>query len=208
MSGNIKGRRNWTLSMTFALLVAAAAAVIGFMNSDRSAATDRYYLNSSAGNILFDHGKHGETADSCATCHHTLYGAQAGSCEECHDEMDAADFEHAELKEFHERDCATCHEQTIDDDQADSCRNCHPALQDSETGVVGCSECHGEGYEPDLLDHDEYLEIDDHSCSGCHTPGAVAEVYHSSCTDCHLEEAADRFTLGDGGVNCSGCHLR
>ena len=209
MSGNVKGRRNWTLSITAALLVGAAAAFIGVMTGDRSIATDRYYLTSSAGNILFDHGRHGETADSCVTCHHTLYSSsQAISCEECHDEMDPADFEHAELKEFHERDCATCHEQTAEDDQAASCRTCHPAFQESETRVVGCSECHDEGYEPELLAHDEYLEIDDHSCLGCHTPSAVAEAYHTSCTDCHLEEAPDRFGLADGTVNCSGCHLR
>lgn len=209
MSGSINGRRTWTLSITVALLVAAAAAVIGLMTGDTSIATDRYYLKSSAGNVLFDHGTHGETADSCATCHHTLYdAAQAISCEECHDDVEPEDFEHAELKEFHARECSTCHEQTVDDDQAASCRSCHSAIQESDVRTLSCSECHDDDYEPGMISHDEYQEIEDHSCLGCHTPGAVAEAYHTSCTDCHLEYAEERFALNNGGVNCSGCHLR
>ncbi len=208
MSGNFQDRRNWTLSMTVALLVAAGLVVIGSLMGEKSVATDRYYLESSAGNVLFDHGTHGDIVDSCATCHHTLYGAaQAISCEECHDDYEPEDFEHAELKEIHSRECGTCHEQAVDDDQAASCRDCHAAVQDSEPATIGCTECHDD-YEPEMLDHDEYLEIEEHSCLGCHAPQALAETYHASCTDCHLEEATDRFSHDDGSVNCSGCHLR
>jgi hypothetical protein len=59
-----------------------------------------------------------------------------------------------------------------------------------------------------MMDHDDYQEIEDHSCLGCHSPRALAETYHTSCTDCHLEEAPDRFAASDGSANCSGCHLR
>lgn len=209
MSGNPQGRRNWTLSMTVALIVATAAAVIGFMAGETSVATDRYYLESTAGNVLFDHGRHSSEADSCAACHHDLYGgSQAVSCEECHDSADPDEFEHAELKEFHSRDCATCHEQDSDDDQAASCRSCHPGFQDSEERSVSCTDCHDDDYDPEMLGHDEYLEIEDHSCLGCHAPGSVSEVYHISCTSCHLEVATDRFANDDETVMCSGCHLR
>lgn len=209
MSGNIQGRRNWTLSMTVALLVAVAAAVIGCMTRNDEVVTDRLYLKSTAGNVLFDHGTHSDTTDSCAACHHDLYGAaQAVSCENCHDDVEPADFEHAELKEFHTQDCATCHEQTADEDQATSCRNCHPGFQESEARTVSCNDCHDDDYEPEIMEHDEYLEIDDHSCLGCHTPGSISEAFHASCTNCHLEAAPDRFAHADGSVMCSGCHLR
>jgi len=209
MSGNPRDRRNWTLSMTFALLVAAGIAVLGVLVGEKSVATSRYYLTNSAGNVLFDHGAHSEAADSCATCHHTLYGAaQAISCEECHDDYEPEDFEHAELNEFHGQDCSNCHEQVNDDDQAASCRDCHLSVQESETQAISCSECHDDDYQPDMMDHDEYLEIEDHSCLGCHAPRALAETYHASCSDCHLEEAPGRFALSDGSADCSGCHLR
>lgn len=209
MNGSPGGRRNWTLSMTIVLLVAALAAAIGFMTSDTSTATDRYYFKSTAGNVLFDHGAHGDRAESCAACHHTLYeAAVTGDCGQCHDPVDPADFKHAELKDIHGRDCATCHKQVKDDDQAASCRSCHVAVQKSDTRTVSCATCHDDGYEPDMMSHDEYLEIEDHSCLGCHNPSPVSEAFHTSCTDCHLKEATDRFAHADGSVNCSGCHLR
>lgn len=210
MSGKPRGRRNWTLSLTIALCVAAAAAVVGGMTGSEAVETDRLYLRSTAGNVLFDHGKHNQTVESCAACHHDLYGAeQATPCAECHDdEIDPAEFEHAELKEFHGRDCATCHEQTADSDQAVSCRSCHPGIQESEGRTVGCTECHDDDFEPDMMEHDEYLEIEDHSCLGCHTPGSVSESFHTNCTSCHLEEAPDRFVNADETVKCSACHLR
>jgi hypothetical protein len=209
MSGSNSRRRNWTVSITGALLVAIIAALIGFMKDDTSTATDRYYLRNTAGNVLFDHGRHSEDADACAACHHSLFGAEVAiGCEECHDSFAVEDFEHGELSEFHGWDCATCHEQAEDDDQAASCRSCHPANQQSESRLIDCEECHDEGYEADMMTHDEYLEIDDHSCLGCHVPGSIAEVYHQSCTPCHLEAAYERFTRADGSVNCGGCHLR
>lgn len=210
MSGNKQGRRNWTLSMTVALLAAVAAAVIGSMAGGESAATDRFYLRNTAGPVLFNHGKHKEIIGSCAACHHDLYSSeQAVSCNDCHDDgREPADFEHAELKEFHGRDCSTCHEQRVEDNQAASCRNCHPGTQKNEAGTVACADCHDSSYEPDMMEHDEYLEIEEHSCLGCHAPGSVSETYHASCTNCHLEADAKRFVNDDAAVKCGGCHLR
>lgn len=210
MSGKNQGRRNWTLSMTAALVTATAAVVIGCIAADKPVLTDRLYLRSSAGSVLFDHGKHNEADASCATCHHTLYGsAQEVSCEECHDdEFEPGDFEHSELKEFHGRDCSNCHEQVAEDDQSVSCRTCHPSVQDSESRTVDCAQCHDDDYDQDMMEHDEFLEIEDHSCLGCHTPGSVSEAYHANCTPCHLETTPERFANEDGTVKCSGCHLR
>lgn len=209
MSGNNRGRRNWTLSMTFALLVALAAAVIGHLAGAETENTDRVFLRSSAGAVLFDHGKHNEAVESCARCHHDLYGAaQATSCAECHDEdVQADDFEHIELKEFHGRDCSKCHEQIVENDSAVSCRTCHPGTQQDEERDMSCSACHGEDYTPDMMIHDEFLEIEDHTCQGCHSPSTVSEAYHMNCTNCHLESSPERFTAADGGVQCSACHL-
>ncbi len=210
MSGKPGGRRNWTLSMTFAFLVATAAAVIGSLYTTEPENTDRVYLQSSAGAVLFDHGKHGGMVDSCAKCHHDLYGAsEVTSCTECHDEdFEAASFEHTELKEFHGRDCSKCHEQVQEDDRAASCRTCHPGAQQGEDRTVSCLECHGDEYTPDLMVHNEFLEIEEHSCLGCHAPTTVSEAYHSTCTNCHVEVSPEKFTATDGAIQCSGCHLR
>jgi len=196
--------------MTIALLVAVAAVVIGYMTASETVATDRFYLKNTAGNVLFDHGGHNETIESCATCHHSLYGAaQVTSCEDCHgDDVEAAEFEHASLKEIHGQDCSACHEQKDDDDQARSCRECHPYTQESEEPLVSCTECHDDGYEPDMMPHDDYQETGDHSCLGCHNPNSISEVYHTNCTGCHLEAAPDNFANSDGSVMCSACHLR
>ena len=210
MSGNTQGRPNWTRSITLAMLAAVAAIVIGYMTGTETIATDRFYLNNTAGSVLFDHGKHSSEADTCATCHHDLFGSeQVISCDECHgDEVEPADFDHAELKEFHARDCSTCHEQVADDEQASSCRSCHPTIQESDIRNVGCTECHDDGYDPDMMEHDEFLEIEDHTCLGCHAPASISEAYHANCTDCHLQAASKQFTNDDGTVKCGSCHLR
>ena len=210
MSGKKQGRPNWTRSMTVAICAGLAAVVFGYLGGSETVATDRYFFDSTAGAVLFDHGDHRDEADTCVTCHHTLYGAaQATSCEECHDdEVEPSEFEHGELKEFHGRDCSACHEQVAEDDEAASCRQCHPTVQEREERGIGCTECHDDDYEPEMMGHDEYLEIEDHTCLGCHAPSSISEAYHTNCTDCHLETATERFTNDDGTVNCSGCHLR
>lgn len=196
--------------MTAAVLVAAAAAVIGGMAGAGNEETDRVYLRSTAGSVLFDHGKHSETAESCAVCHHDLLaGEQFVSCQECHgDDIDPAEFAHADLKEYHGGDCLKCHEQAAGDDQAQTCRECHPGTQENEEKTVGCTECHDDGFTPDMMGHDEYLEVEDHSCLGCHQPGSVSEAYHANCTACHMETSPKRFADPEGGVVCAACHLR
>ncbi|MDJ0621500.1 MAG: cytochrome c3 family protein [Desulfocapsaceae bacterium] len=211
MSGSLQDRRNWTRSLTIVVVVAAVAVILAYFIPESPAETDRKYLRNTAGAVLFDHGAHNEMADSCAVCHHSLYSSvQATTCEDCHGEdMGAEDFSHDELKEIHGTDCSQCHEQIADDDQAASCRQCHPAVQQSETSLIGCMECHDDdSYSPDIMDHDEYLEIEEHTCLGCHAPGSLSEVYHTSCTNCHLENSPEQFTEADGEVLCAACHLR
>ncbi len=211
MSGKNQKRKNWTISLTAALAAAAAAAVVGCMTTGGGeVATDRVYIRSTAGSVLFDHGKHNGAIDACTACHHDLLGAAVKSCETCHEdeEMQAADFDHAELKEIHSRNCAGCHEQIGEEDQIASCRSCHAKTQDAEGRTVSCSSCHeDEEITPELMAHDEYLEIEDHSCLGCHTPSTISEASHTHCTTCHLAEAPKRFALADGSVNCGACHL-
>ncbi len=210
MSGDLHTRRNWTRSLTIVALVAAVAVALGYLLPQSSAETDRKYLHNTAGPVLFDHKAHALMADSCAVCHHPLYSATlAVTCEDCHgEEVEADEFSHSELKEIHGTDCSQCHEQEAGDDQALSCRQCHPAVQQSEASVNSCTECHDDGYSPAIMDHDEYLEIEDHSCLGCHAPGSLSEVYHTNCSNCHLEYSPERFTQADGEVLCAACHLR
>jgi hypothetical protein len=210
MSGNIRNRRNWTRSMTVVMLVALIGALIGCLADKDQKKTDRIYLQNSAGAVLFDHEKHKNSAQSCAQCHHDLYtAAQATSCEECHDDgFVADDFNHDDLKEIHSLDCAKCHQQNDDNHQATSCRECHPATQKSDKSANNCAECHDDSYSPEIMEHDEYTEIDEHSCLSCHSPRAVSEVFHTNCTNCHLQTLPDRFAKAGGDVSCGACHLR
>lgn len=211
MSGNTQNRRNWTKGLTIVLLVAVAGAVIGSMGNGKETTTDRAYFRNSAGAVLFDHGEHKSSAESCAQCHHELYSAaQATSCDDCHDEgFTAEDVDHATLKEAHSRDCSKCHEESGEGIEPGSCRECHPGAQPSDTQTVSCQECHDDdSYEPAMMGHDEYLEVEDHTCLGCHAPQTVSQVYHTNCTNCHLETVPDRFTINGGDVSCGACHLR
>lgn len=208
MSGN--KRKNWTKALTIVMLVTVTGAIIGCLTNVQEVKTDRVYLMSSAGSVLFDHGKHSRSAESCAQCHHDLYSAtQATSCADCHDEGYVADeFNHARLKEAHNRDCSKCHEEAETVVKPTSCRTCHPGHQPSEAQTNSCLVCHDDDYTPDMLEHDEYLEVEEHTCLGCHTPQAVSQVYHTNCTSCHLETLPDRFTTPGGDVSCGACHLR
>lgn len=210
MSGNIRERRNWTSSVTIVMVIAAAAVITGYLVDSKAESADRLYFRNTAGAVLFDHGKHGQIADTCVQCHHDLYSAQQSTaCVECHDdEPDIDEFSHIELKDIHERDCSLCHQQKSDNDQAASCRSCHPGTQENETVTVSCTTCHDDDYSPDMLDHDEYMETGEHSCLGCHTPRSVSSTYHLNCSSCHLETAPDRFAQSDGKVQCGACHLR
>lgn len=210
MNGNNKGRRNWTFSMTIAVAVAGAAAVIGCLTAEPERGNaDRAYFKNTAGSVLFDHGKHGQIVE-CATCHHELLsGRQSTECTDCHDEGVAADdFEHSELKQFHNRDCLRCHELVADQNPTSSCRDCHSATQENEQRTVNCRECHDDGFSPEIMAHDEYLEIEDHTCLGCHNPDSISGAYHINCTGCHLAISPEKFADNNGAAQCSACHLR
>ena len=210
MSGNHPPRRNWTRSLTIVSLLAIGAAAIGILSSNKqdAAATERVYIRNSAGAVLFDHAKHSESAESCAVCHHPLYSAeQATSCADCHDEgVSAEDVDHETLKENHGRNCATCHE-AAEPVEVLNCRSCHETTAPAEPVAKSCSDCHDDGHEPGIVSHDEYLEVDDHSCLGCHTPQTISQTYHAQCISCHQETGAERFVTAEGEVSCGSCHL-
>lgn len=176
MSGNNRNRKNWTKGLTILMLVAVVGAVIGCLAKVDETKTDRVYLRSSAGSVLFDHGKHSKAAESCAKCHHELSSAEQVTSDE--------------------------------DIKPASCRECHPGMQPAEKNTISCQQCHDDDFTPDMLEHDEYLEVEDHTCLGCHTPQSVSQVYHLNCTNCHLETLPNRFTNKGGDVSCGACHLR
>lgn len=208
MNGNIPNRPNWTRSLTVMIFVALIGALVGCLVDKGIKKTDRFYLQNSAGAVLFDHEKHKNLADSCARCHHELYSAeQAAPCEDCHDDgFVAGVYNHSELKEIHSLDCGRCHQER--EKQVDSCRECHPTTQESDSLTINCAECHEDSYFPEMMEHDEYNEVSEHSCIGCHSPRAVSLAYHTNCTNCHLETLPDRFTIAGGDVSCGACHLR
>ena len=104
--------------------------------------------------------------------------------------------------------CVECHHTITADAEATSCRDCHSDTQPSKNQPVNCESCHDDSYSPEMMVHDEYLEIDEHTCLGCHSPRSVSDAYHTNCTTCHLETSRERFTKVDGDVLCGACHLR
>jgi len=59
-----------------------------------------------------------------------------------------------------------------------------------------------------MMEDEEYLEIEDHSCLGCHTPISVSSACHKNCSDCHLENSPEKSTPANGELLCAACHLR
>ena len=210
MSGSFRDRRTWTRSLTVATGVAAIATVAGFLVDAGSSTTERHYLRTMAGNVLFDHGGHRAGSALCVDCHHELWSAeQAMDCNDCHGEGYAADdFDHADVKELHGRDCSLCHVQSEESEAAASCRACHPGTQSSEVVTSSCDDCHDDGYTAEMFGHDDYMEFDGHACLGCHAPRSVSDAYHLSCSHCHLETRPERFSDTNGGVACAACHLQ
>ena len=105
-------------------------------------------------------------------------------------------------------------------DAADGCITCHHELA-GET--YPCGTCHEDAeYTPELAEHGDLVEIHDSACDGCHEIApdeeasscrrchaeGLADVYHQSCSACHLEVAPERFADESGAPTCGGCHLR
>jgi hypothetical protein len=171
--------------------------------------SSRFYLDNTGGAVLFDHGFHTKQVESCAECHHDLFMVdEMTMCTECHDEqMLAEEFTHQELIEIESHECSSCH--TVNNERKEqSCRACHPQLQQETTTLVSCSECHDDEYTSELLTHDEMQELDGHSCDGCHHPQSLSDSYHRQCNSCHLRENAQLFSASDGQARCSACHLK
>ncbi len=136
----------------------------GYVRGTPTSDAVRFYLASDGGAVLFEHKDHSLRLDSCVACHHELAG-EACDCQDCHDDpsYSAAQTDHAELLELHERACDSCHE-IAPAAEAESCRECH-----AET---------------------------------------LAQVYHQSCSACHLASARERFADAAGEPKCQRCHLR
>ncbi|HUV29711.1 MAG TPA: cytochrome c3 family protein [Acidobacteriota bacterium] len=189
-------------------VVAAVAAVGGYWVGEESSDTSRFFLSSSGGDVVFEHGAHTEMAAGCESCHHDLLLADSRQpCSTCHgDDVAAEDFDHDDLKTISAHSCETCHE-VNDQAEAGSCRSCHPSAQDAEPQTVACGQCH-DGYSADLMTHDEMQEIEGHACEGCHVIEAVSTVYHRQCEGCHLAESPEKFATETGESQCQSCHLR
>lgn len=167
-----KYRRNMAYALVALTVIAAGLAVAGYLlgHTDAAVMPDaaaqvRYYTQTDGGAVLFEHARHAGGQDECVACHHDLAG-DVVECLDCHEEpeytMDSE--EHADLLDYHERDCSSCHDIAPAED-IESCRECH------------------EGAE-------------------------VAEVFHQSCNDCHLANAAEQFADNEGKPVCQACHLR
>lgn len=171
--------------------------------------TDRYYFQSSAGAVVFEHQKHADNVENCADCHHAMLKSEETiPCSDCHDDdFNQSDFEHADMKEIEAHTCTTCH-QVNELAKSQNCRNCHNTQYEEKQDVVLCKECHEEAFEEDLLTHDELQELEGHSCDGCHCSRAIGNIYHEQCSACHIMENEKKFTTEEGKISCKACHLK
>ena len=202
------GKSDKWLPLTLLTLVAGLVGVAGYWVESEPVNTERYYLPNTGGAVMFEHKAHTTTVDGCESCHHDLLSADSRNpCLECHEDFIAEDFEHADLKTTASHSCATCHQ--IDESaQTQSCRNCHPSIQESDKVSAACVECHDADYTTDLLTHDEMQEVHDQDCGTCHYSKAISVVYHEQCNGCHLIENNELFASEDGSMRCERCHLK
>lgn len=209
MSGK-RGAQKLSRLQIVVLVLTAAGAILATLAGSRTtdSNTGIFFMEHVAGDVVFDHTKHAERSTECAACHHPLWkSATEDLCEACHgDEVEADFFDHTDYLELHDSDCSTCH-QEADDENAISCRTCHPPAQVEAQATRGCADCHDFDRDEDPLVHDDLIELHD-DCGTCHAPRAVGAVYHDQCTACHVTTDPTRFRTGEGTVVCGWCHLR
>jgi len=117
-------------------------------------------------------------------------------------------FQHEGHQDF--LDCGDCHHEL---DQASEephvCGSCHPAEPGEGDRFLGCQECHDDPeYTPDMVEHLDLIELEDHDCEGCHSARTLTEAFHAQCGNCHLELAPERFADAEGNSRCEACHLK
>ena len=104
--------------------------------------------------------------------------------------------------------CSACHA-TTDSQDVGACRSCHTS---GEGTPPGCVECHaGDDYQPDMLEHAELLDIDGHTCDGCHVASRGSDAVHKRCNRCHSDLEAGTFfrrTRDDAASLCATCHMK
>ncbi|MDX9859134.1 MAG: cytochrome c3 family protein [candidate division Zixibacteria bacterium] len=197
------------LTLTILVLLCAVVGGYGYLATGPTEDSGRIFLANSGGAVMFEHRNHTALVDNCANCHHDkLTASLSNQCGDCHDDGLAADeFSHADLIEIHLSECTICHG-VSDTSVNTSCRECHPKVQESELGLTACSECHDDGYSGDMIDHDDMVAIEGHTCNSCHIPRSVSDVYHEQCNHCHEHHDRARFVEADGNARCNICHLK
>ncbi len=205
----VRGHARSNAVLIVVAVVAAAVAAGGYLRGAPPPTTDRIYLRSIGGAVVFGHAEHQARVASCLPCHHELILGDPIACATCHDADVTFDLaSHDELVQIDGHTCDGCHA-SADATGARNCRACHASEVEGATSVHACSDCHDDAtYGPATLPHASLVTIEGHSCDGCHTPRALAEAYHATCNGCHLRAAPQRFAAADGGATCAACHLK
>jgi len=192
------------------LALTATGAVLAALSGSRpgDGREGIFFTGHAAGDVLFDHTAHAVRSTECATCHHDLWAAASvDGCESCHgDDVDPDFLDHDDYVDLHESDCSFCHEKA-DDDEASSCRGCHPAAQTESQTTTGCEDCHDFDRDEAPLGHGDLIELH-RDCGMCHAPRAIGRAYHDQCTACHVATDPTRFRNEDGSAACGWCHLQ
>ncbi|MCK4679114.1 MAG: hypothetical protein KAT48_13345 [Bacteroidales bacterium] len=202
------GKSDKWLLLTFLTIVAGVVGVAGYWVESEPLNIGRYYLPNSGGPVMFEHKAHTDLTDGCESCHHDLLlSDDRYDCSDCHEDFVAEDFDHTDLKTIEAHSCGTCHQ--IDESaQAQSCRNCHSSVQETDEVSTACIECHDAEYTADLLTHDEMREVHDQDCGSCHYSRVISVAYHEQCNRCHFVENVELFASQEGNVRCEMCHLK
>lgn len=205
---NGEQRKKSPLAILLFAVIMFAIAAAGYFSDTTSSTPDHYFIKNAGGDVLLKHRDHAKDLQ-CADCHHDLLSSDdRTACFECHgDDVDAADFEHAELLEVEDHRCTTCHNSLADKTPV-NCRTCHEQEVKGTTSTAGCAECHDEDVTPDLLTHDEMIAVEAHGCYDCHSVMSVSDAYHQQCSGCHIKSGQARFVNADGNARCEICHLK
>ena len=207
MNGNYYNK-NLSLSLIIIVIITGLIGIAGYYVESEPSTNNNFYIQNSSGAVLFEHQQHIKLTEGCEVCHHELVlSDDRTDCSECHDDdYSSEDFFHDELTSISDHTCSYCH-QVGEYTDIQSCRSCHLAENES-IGLIGCSECHDDDYDQDLITHDEMQEIHEYDCGSCHNIQAIGTVYHEYCSECHTNEKPQQFTNADGSIRCQNCHLK
>lgn len=85
------------------------------------------------------------------------------------------------------------------DENTESCGDCHHEVLFADERMP-CSDCHDDDFDPADFSHDEFMDVESHTCITCHLTDE--NLKPQSCTSCHPDvQEAEQLN-----IPCMDCH--